>query len=129
MGGLCLKQSGNGLKAGKCAKEDRTQQLQRGNVDKETGRCCSGIRKYGGNDCLDYVDQHGPHWYSCEASGNNLNQHYKITKEGWIRHQDSKCLVVDAKKQNVKEVNCMELAGGTGEFEEVNAIPSKEYEI
>merc|ERR1712194_79950 len=62
--GLCLVRGGPGVMAQECDKNKRNQMYQKGNVDKKTGTCCSGVRSYGSNDCWDFMDDHGIHWYS-----------------------------------------------------------------
>merc|ERR1712129_637677 len=103
--------------------------MQLGNVDKETGKCCSGIRKYGANDCLDFQDAQGPHWYSCDVTGSNQNQQYRILESGMIVRADGSCLVVDAVKKKVKKAPCDGLRENQGVFEQIHVIEPKEYKI
>eukprot|EP00439_Symbiodinium_sp_Y106_P051636 s3466_g6.t2 len=67
--------------------------LQRGNVDRDTGSCCSGIRLHGTNDCFDYFDQSGPHPYSCDVMGRNMNQQYRLLEDGRLQKGDGDCVV------------------------------------
>eukprot|EP00930_Biecheleria_cincta_P048041 TRINITY_DN33417_c0_g1_i1.p1 TRINITY_DN33417_c0_g1~~TRINITY_DN33417_c0_g1_i1.p1 ORF type:complete len:615 (-),score=81.40 TRINITY_DN33417_c0_g1_i1:18-1862(-) len=101
-------------------------EFQLGNVDSNTGKCCSGIRIHGTNDCLDYFDQQGPHPYSCDTMGRNQNQLYKIRKDGRIQ-KGSQCIA--AQNHRVILKSCADLAENEGVFERFAPHPSQEFDI
>jgi len=123
----CLTR-GFATKASRCVKGQGNQLMQLGNVDRSSGKCCSGLRMYGGNDCLDYFDNSGPHWYSCDVSGQNMNQQYRFREDGRIIHGDSECLLVD-KWGSVRKKSCRELKEGEGVFQRLYEFEPKEFKI
>ncbi|CAK0800227.1 unnamed protein product [Prorocentrum cordatum] len=84
--GLCLSFGWGGLALEGCDESKKKQVVQLGNQDQEEkgGKCCSGIRMFGSNDCLDYVKDGVPHTYSCDVTGRNTNQHYRWRPDGTI---------------------------------------------
>eukprot|EP00928_Gymnodinium_smaydae_P033391 TRINITY_DN23929_c0_g2_i1.p1 TRINITY_DN23929_c0_g2~~TRINITY_DN23929_c0_g2_i1.p1 ORF type:complete len:596 (-),score=92.59 TRINITY_DN23929_c0_g2_i1:128-1915(-) len=126
--GLCLQRYGSDLVASECQQHSQMQQMQAGNLDPATGRCCSGLRNYGGNDCLDYVDSNGPHWYPCDVAGRNQNQQYRLLDSGQIRRKDGRCIVVSPEAK-VAAVACDALLGDRGVFEKTFRFEPKEMKI
>mmetsp|Transcript_163683 Transcript_163683/g.524921 ORF Transcript_163683/g.524921 Transcript_163683/m.524921 type:complete len:754 (-) Transcript_163683:112-2373(-) len=127
--GMCLDR---GNQAQKCVGEKNRQQLfQLGNVDQKTGTCCSGLRAYQSNDCWDFWDQHGVHWYPCDVAGSNGNQQYHILPDGRIvKGMDGECVYVDrGNKHEVRKKKCEELQDGEGIFEKVDTFEPTEYKI
>lgn len=72
-------------------------------------RCCSGLRQFGSNLCLDFADQkHVVHGYLCDVTGQNGNQQWKseAANDGLMRiKHDGKCLVSKG-ANNVQLVRC-----------------------
>lgn len=126
--GLCLFRYGGTMAPQQCSATSSDQRVQLGNVDRNTGKCCSGIRMYGNNDCLDHFDDQGPHWYSCDVTGQNTNQQYFLTSDGRIKRDGNDCLYVDAAARKLKKKSCA-LVGEQGIFEKVNTFEPKEFEL
>lgn len=134
--GLCLGRGGAGVRGASCAQTDRNQRLQLGNVNRETGKCCSGIRHYGGNDCIDqFQESNGLHWYSCDVSGQNGNQQYHLRDDGRLEKMEpgttrsAGCIYIDAKKKKVAKRPCDELDNGVGIFEKAWEEEPQEFKI
>merc|ERR1712113_201701 len=110
--------------------------FQKGNVDKKTGKCCSGVRSYGSNDCWDFMDNNGIHWYSCDVSGNNGNQQYRFTEDGHIEVGSSEfrkkakgtCMFMDP-KGHVQKQSCSSLSGDSGIFEQIYSSAPEEWKL
>jgi len=92
--GLCLSFSFGKLTAEDCSLASRGQKVQLANQDPDErdGKCCSGIRLFGSNNCLDYVKGGIPMPYSCDITGNNRNQQYRWRANGKVeKAMDSTC--------------------------------------
>lgn len=121
--GLCMSRFRSSTASGDtCSDSSRDQKFQQGNVDRDQagGKCCSGIRLANDNDCFDFFDGGGAHFYSCDVSGQNENQHYRFETEGdgfrivkSFEHPHT-CLYLDNPRQPVKKKLCTELAGDIG---------------
>ncbi|CAJ1385013.1 unnamed protein product [Effrenium voratum] len=85
--GLCLQTQ----KLGDCG--PGRSRLQLGNVDRSTGKCCSGLRIHGSNNCFDYFDKSGIHPYACDVMGRNMNQQYRLLEDGRLQKGDTDCMV------------------------------------
>ncbi|CAE7943973.1 gly-9, partial [Symbiodinium sp. KB8] len=123
--GLCLgrRTLGNCTQGGKLF-------LQRGNVDRDTGSCCSGIRLHGTNDCFDYFDQSGPHPYSCDVMGRNMNQQYRLLEDGRLQKGDGDCVVSRSGGAGTLELKkCDALSGNEGAFRIIERQEPREYEL
>merc|ERR1712217_764360 len=122
----------------KCEEDNRNQRLQLGNLDRSTGKCCSGIRAAGSNDCFDNLDARGPHWYSCDVTGQNMNQQFRLRSDGRIevgppesgrrRKNSGSCMVVN-EKEKIEKKACKGLAGDEGVFQKISDAPSQEWGI
>lgn len=122
--GNCLMAHGGKLE--NCTKGIGSTEFQLGNVDKDTGKCCSGIRIHKTNDCFDYWDKDGPHPYACDTMGRNTNQWYKIRKDGRIDKM-GRCMVAQGHRVILKD--CAKLAKNEGVFERLDNYPSREFRI
>lgn len=79
-------------------------------------KCCSGLRHWGSDKCLDYADNRGEvHTYLCDVTGQNLNQQY-APMDGRISHNDGRCLV--RKGFSVQLQQCSNLRGDDSVWEE-----------
>eukprot|EP00747_Dinoflagellata_sp_TGD_P143545 gnl/TRDRNA2_/TRDRNA2_176405_c1_seq2.p1 gnl/TRDRNA2_/TRDRNA2_176405_c1~~gnl/TRDRNA2_/TRDRNA2_176405_c1_seq2.p1 ORF type:complete len:528 (+),score=76.65 gnl/TRDRNA2_/TRDRNA2_176405_c1_seq2:63-1646(+) len=103
--GLCLTLAGN-LALGACQPENnqgvpgqnwfhwanRDQEIEKMGVQNRS-TCCSGLRLWGGNTCLDSADNHNNiQPYLCDVTGSNRNQQYKLLPNGQVSHDDGKCM-------------------------------------
>eukprot|EP00747_Dinoflagellata_sp_TGD_P194523 gnl/TRDRNA2_/TRDRNA2_62029_c0_seq1.p1 gnl/TRDRNA2_/TRDRNA2_62029_c0~~gnl/TRDRNA2_/TRDRNA2_62029_c0_seq1.p1 ORF type:complete len:594 (+),score=94.28 gnl/TRDRNA2_/TRDRNA2_62029_c0_seq1:198-1784(+) len=80
------------------ANRDQTVE-QSGSKDATT--CCSGLRQWGANMCLDYADDdNNVHPYLCDVTGSNLNQQYRLLKSGKVSHNDGRCLSMRESDEN-----------------------------
>eukprot|EP00927_Polykrikos_kofoidii_P037147 TRINITY_DN31322_c0_g1_i1.p1 TRINITY_DN31322_c0_g1~~TRINITY_DN31322_c0_g1_i1.p1 ORF type:complete len:690 (+),score=118.95 TRINITY_DN31322_c0_g1_i1:92-2071(+) len=142
--GLCLTARGGATVGKPCLKGDANQHFQLGNVDlAKPARfgadvCCSGLRHYGTNDCLDFFDEKGANFYSCDVSGRNTNQLYRISHDGFIERQDGTCLLLDKANAPVQKSSCKtlrDMAAGKsndkqhGVFEQIDRFEPKEWDI
>lgn len=125
---LCLTATGGATSGDHCDAQKNTQKFQLGNVDRDKGggKCCSGIRLVDSNDCMDYFDGRGSHFYSCDVSGNNMNQHYHFREDGrivkGIDHPNT-CLYLDhSPRQPLKKKNCDDLQPGEGVWEQIHSF-------
>lgn len=125
--GLCVSKSGGTVRPVACDEKGKGQRLQRGNVDLKTGKCCSGIRAYGSNDCWDYFDGKGAHWYSCDVSGQNGNQQYRMTEDGHIERSNRECVFISG--QSLQKKPCEDLQGDEGVWERVHEEESSEFKL
>eukprot|EP00931_Biecheleriopsis_adriatica_P065755 TRINITY_DN40232_c0_g1_i1.p1 TRINITY_DN40232_c0_g1~~TRINITY_DN40232_c0_g1_i1.p1 ORF type:complete len:576 (+),score=114.39 TRINITY_DN40232_c0_g1_i1:242-1729(+) len=87
--------------------------------------CCSGIRLWSTDKCLDYADDAGVHTYLCDVTGNNLHQQYSRSEDGRIVQSGpvSKCLTVGKRAWQGALLNlspCRHLKEQNGVWEEVN---------
>lgn len=124
----CLTRRAGTTQGANCEDGSKSQRFQLGNVDRKTAKCCSGLRAYGSNDCLDYFDGSGPHWYSCDVTGQNGNQQYRLRKDGRIQHGESDCILMD-KGGLLQQVPCESLNGEQGVFEKLFSFEPTEWQI
>jgi len=89
-----------------------------------THQCCSGIRLWSTDVCLDYANQAGVHTYLCDITGQNANQQHRLREDGRIVHGDGdSCLApgVGAPQADrlTKLARCSDLKGNEGRWEKV----------
>merc|ERR1719350_1775874 len=114
MTGFCVQQTS----LAKCSQSPK-QKFQLGNLDQKSGTCCSGLRMYKSNDCWDaFVNGHLIQ-YSCDVSGGNLNQGYRMTGDGRIRKTlgNGMCVTADGPIRALVLRPCSELKDGEGVWE------------
>lgn len=132
--GLCLTGHGMGTAGSACDAKNHKQVFQQGNVDQDAhpGKCCSGIRQAQSNNCLDFFNENGANWYSCDLSGKNANQHYRFRKDGRIVKgidNPKTCLYLKKEEHHaVQKKPCDELTGDVGIWERIHAKETRLYE-
>eukprot|EP00408_Alexandrium_pacificum_P005506 CAMPEP_0171229518 /NCGR_PEP_ID=MMETSP0790-20130122/38922_1 /TAXON_ID=2925 /ORGANISM="Alexandrium catenella, Strain OF101" /LENGTH=378 /DNA_ID=CAMNT_0011695701 /DNA_START=58 /DNA_END=1194 /DNA_ORIENTATION=+ len=96
-----------------------------GNQDpKQSGNCCSGIRIWDSLQCFDRLDPTGPLPYFCDVTGHNLNQQYRLSADGLIRHGFGQCLSAGSNGQ-LAAADC----GSATHWERDGAFRPKETEL
>lgn len=88
-------------------------------------RCCSGIRFWSSDQCLDFVNADGVHPYLCDVTGRNQNQQYRLDQDLRILHQGSECLRPGPEFDGGRRLlqgRCQALAFKEGQWEEMNAF-------
>lgn len=98
---------------------------------KEAGqnvRCCSGLRRWASNMCLDYADGGGSvHTYLCDVTGQNGNQQWRFQRDlGQILHGNGQSLVVEGTKVLQRQRNLQQVWEEIDEFEPVEATLYRE---
>ncbi|CAE8640353.1 unnamed protein product, partial [Polarella glacialis] len=129
--GLCLL-PGAGWRLAACPSDDkqgRPGELQLGNIDRDTGKCCSGLRIAGTNDCWDAWNDNGPGRYSCDVSGSNANQYFRLRADGRIHKGIGECVLPDAETKKLIKKPCSDLQDSEGIFEKIAVRQSQEYQI
>jgi len=131
--GLCFTSRGHRVVATECLADGKNQWFQLGNMDPRTKKCCKGLRAYKTNDCVDSLDELGPHMARCDVTGWNGNQGYKLLETGHIRKdfpgQDGvQCLCVN--QDNLLDTRlCEELKTNECVFEKANEFETMEWKI
>eukprot|EP00929_Paragymnodinium_shiwhaense_P091372 TRINITY_DN51349_c0_g1_i1.p1 TRINITY_DN51349_c0_g1~~TRINITY_DN51349_c0_g1_i1.p1 ORF type:complete len:507 (+),score=121.13 TRINITY_DN51349_c0_g1_i1:91-1611(+) len=137
LSGLCLGREGQVVKLLACAKGARNQMLHGANWASATRKCCSGLRFWNSDGCLDAVQANGPIMYACDVAGNNLNQRYHLAEDGKLKHrrpelQSDSCLTVapgdDGSKRKLVSVQ-MPCGADTSTFEKVWAFEPEETSL
>lgn len=100
--GRCLAEVGGHAVLRPClqGKNKASQWFHWANRDKQKGDvCCSGLRQWSTNMCLDNVDATGKViMYFCDITGSNRNQHYRLDSSGFLgTAHPSMCLGTDNK--------------------------------
>lgn len=108
-----------------CAK---TRRLQLGNVDRLTGKCCSGLRLHVTNNYFDFFDSKGGiHMYSCDVMGRNMNQQYQLQQDGRLQKGEQDCIVAQENRVSLKP--CADLQPNEGIFRKIEPQETKEYQV
>lgn len=91
-------------------------------------RCCSGLRRWSSNMCLDYADGGGAvHTYLCDVTGQNGNQQWRFERgKGQIMHGSGQSLVADGSNVRRQRVSEAQFWEEIDEFEPVEATLYRE---
>eukprot|EP00747_Dinoflagellata_sp_TGD_P164108 gnl/TRDRNA2_/TRDRNA2_183578_c0_seq1.p1 gnl/TRDRNA2_/TRDRNA2_183578_c0~~gnl/TRDRNA2_/TRDRNA2_183578_c0_seq1.p1 ORF type:complete len:559 (+),score=117.19 gnl/TRDRNA2_/TRDRNA2_183578_c0_seq1:57-1733(+) len=101
--GLCLQLDGGDMQMGKCL-EGATSPAgnnwfhwanhksgSNSSPGSNSGKCCSGIRVWGGSDCAEYSNGKLQSKV-CDLTGKSANQQFTFLPSGNIAHRDGRCL-------------------------------------
>lgn len=152
--GRCLVAAGDYIQIATCSSPDHSghgneRQLfhwaNRGNEAFGPNTCCSGLRFWGSDMCLDYVDDRNRvHSYKCDVTGRNRNQQFKVREDGRVSHEDGRCLstqepswiwmllrTVGLVSQSALATPCADMvpSNGDGVWEEINPFEPIEASI
>mmetsp|Transcript_23111 Transcript_23111/g.72744 ORF Transcript_23111/g.72744 Transcript_23111/m.72744 type:complete len:580 (+) Transcript_23111:123-1862(+) len=130
--GQCLSLRGGSLALDACdaggPSRNGPQLFHWANRAQGARRCCSGLRRWGTDKCLDFVDGNGRvNVYPCDITGSNGNQQYRRGPEGRIEHGDGRCLA--RRPEGLPGlVPCAGLGEG-GRWQEINAFEPEEAKL
>jgi len=77
-----------------------------------------------------FFDENGPNWYSCDISGQNLNQQYLLRSDGRIERSDHDCLLLQREPDRpVKKKACKLLGADEGIFDTIHTFEPSEWQL
>merc|ERR1719203_510875 len=87
-----------------------------GNINRRSGRCCSGLRAWNTEQCFQGVEGRGNAGTSiCEVTGRNDMQHWALTEDGQLRRRD-RCLGVGSGNKLIESPCISFRSKGGGRF-------------
>jgi len=122
--GLCLSYMGSAGTSGtgfgkaflkRCDSGDRRFFWHLGNKDRQNGgRCCTGLRAWNTDQCLNNVKEGGAQTAVCDVSGRNWAQFWSLTQEGQLTRR-GKCLALSKTgSDEISESVCLGLRASGG---------------